>query len=49
MRIYVVRHGQTLFNKLNKNQGWIDSDLTQEGIEKLTKKILKKFSLTIFE
>lgn len=48
MSIYVVRHGQTLFNKLNKNQGWIDSDLTQEGIEKLQTNF-EKVNLPYFE
>lgn len=31
---YVVRHGQTLFNKKHRFQGWSDSPLTQEGIDK---------------
>lgn len=30
-RIYVVRHGQTLFNKKNRIQGWCDSPLTDLG------------------
>lgn len=29
--IYVVRHGRTLMNTLDKVQGWCDSPLTQEG------------------
>ena len=29
---YVVRHGQTLFNVLQKVQGWCDSPLTERGI-----------------
>lgn len=32
MKIYLVRHGQTLFNQQKKVQGWCDSPLTQEGI-----------------
>ncbi|WP_139652057.1 histidine phosphatase family protein [Raoultibacter phocaeensis] len=28
----VVRHGQTLFNELQKVQGWCDSPLTEQGI-----------------
>lgn len=32
LNLYVVRHGETLLNKLRRNQGWIDSDLTKEGI-----------------
>lgn len=35
MGIYIVRHGKTLLNSFFKNQGWIDSKLTQEGIEEL--------------
>lgn len=38
MNIYLVRHGETLFNRLKKNQGWIDSDLTKEGIVDLKSK-----------
>lgn len=33
MKIYLVRHGQTLFNQQKKVQGWCDSPLTQEGIQ----------------
>ncbi|MEQ3361663.1 histidine phosphatase family protein [Raoultibacter massiliensis] len=29
---YVVRHGQTLFNVLQKVQGWCDSPLTEQGV-----------------
>ncbi|WP_080802335.1 histidine phosphatase family protein [Arabiibacter massiliensis] len=29
---YVVRHGQTLFNVMNKVQGWCDTPLTAEGV-----------------
>ena len=29
---YYVRHGQTLFNQLNRMQGWCDSPLTEQGI-----------------
>lgn len=31
--IFVVRHGKTLMNTLNKVQGWCDSPLTPEGVE----------------
>lgn len=31
--VYLVRHGSTLLNSYNRMQGWIDSDLTEEGIE----------------
>ncbi|WP_395018691.1 histidine phosphatase family protein [Robinsoniella peoriensis] len=30
---YVTRHGQTLFNLLDKVQGWSDTPLTQQGIQ----------------
>lgn len=32
MKIYLVRHGQTLFNKKGLVQGWCDSPLTDLGI-----------------
>lgn len=31
--LYLMRHGQTLFNILKKIQGWCDSPLTEEGIK----------------
>ncbi|KAA8368677.1 MAG: histidine phosphatase family protein [Leuconostoc mesenteroides] len=31
MKLYVVRHGQTIFNTLNKVQGWADTPLTKKG------------------
>lgn len=31
--LYLVRHGQTLFNARHKIQGWCDSPLTQTGIK----------------
>lgn len=39
--LYLMRHGQTLFNALNKIQGWCDSPLTEEGIRQA--KIAKKW------
>ncbi|MCY7010385.1 histidine phosphatase family protein, partial [Streptococcus vestibularis] len=30
-RFYLMRHGQTLFNTLNRIQGWCDSSLTEKG------------------
>ena len=30
-RLYLMRHGQTLFNTLNRIQGWCDSPLTEKG------------------
>ena len=32
MKIYLARHGETLFNKLKLSQGWCDSPLTEYGI-----------------
>lgn len=32
MKIYVVRHGETLFNQKKRVQGWCDSPLTDKGI-----------------
>lgn len=31
--IYLMRHGETLFNTQKRVQGWCDSPLTQKGIE----------------
>lgn len=31
-KLYIVRHGQTLFNKIQRVQGWCDSPLTEKGI-----------------
>lgn len=33
--IYLVRHGETMFNQLDKVQGWCDSPLTVKGIDDL--------------
>lgn len=30
--IYLVRHGQTIFNHYNRMQGWSDSPLTEKGV-----------------
>jgi len=30
--LYLMRHGETLFNQLHKVQGWCDSPLTEKGI-----------------
>ena len=32
-RLYLVRHGETLFNTQGKIQGWSDSPLTERGIK----------------
>lgn len=31
--LYLMRHGQTLFNRLEKIQGWCDSPLTELGVK----------------
>ncbi|BDR60853.1 histidine phosphatase family protein [Lactobacillus xylocopicola] len=33
--VYLVRHGETMFNQLDKVQGWCDSPLTVKGINDL--------------
>ena len=33
MKIYITRHGQTIWNTEGKMQGWKNSDLTEKGIE----------------
>lgn len=33
MKLYIVRHGQTLFNKMHRTQGWSDAPLTKEGVK----------------
>lgn len=43
-KLYLMRHGQTLFNCQHKIQGWCDSPLTEEGIRQAQKaaRILKE-------
>jgi probable phosphoglycerate mutase len=31
--VYMMRHGQTIFNRSGRTQGWCDSVLTKEGLE----------------
>lgn len=33
MKIYLVRHGQTMFNAKHRVQGWCDSPLTELGVK----------------
>lgn len=33
MRLYIARHGQTIWNKEKRMQGWGNSDLTKRGIK----------------
>ena len=37
LKLYIVRHGQTEWNVLEKFQGQLNSPLTEEGIEKVGK------------
>ncbi len=32
-RLYIIRHGQTVWNKENRLQGWKDAPLTEKGIK----------------
>ena len=43
MRLYVVRHGQTDYNKAGRIQGQIDIHLNSEGI-KQAEEVSKKFA-----
>lgn len=45
MKIYIVRHGQTLWNEQMRMQGWGDSDLTELGTKQA--KLLGKALSTI--
>lgn len=44
--LYLMRHGETLFNQRHKIQGWCDSPLTENGIQqaKEAKKLLEGIS-----
>ena len=46
--VYLVRHGETMFNQLNKVQGWCDSPLTVKGINDL-KRTAKALSQVHFD
>ena len=37
IKLYLLRHGETVWNKQKKIQGQLNSPLTEEGIEKLKK------------
>lgn len=49
--IYLMRHGETLFNRLHKKQGWCDSPLTQLGIQQalVAKEYFKNNEITFDE
>jgi len=46
--LYLMRHGQTLFNVRRKVQGWCDSPLTELGIKQaeIAAEYLKKHNIT---
>lgn len=46
--IYIVRHGETLFNQEKRLQGWMDSPLSERGIEQVKRvaKALAPYGLT---
>ncbi|MDO4976093.1 MAG: histidine phosphatase family protein [Eubacteriales bacterium] len=48
MKIIVIRHGQTLFNKMDLAQGWCDSPLTPLGEEQARKtgELIADFDIT---
>ena len=33
VKIFLMRHGETILNKAGRTQGWCDGILTKEGIE----------------
>ncbi|HPR80763.1 MAG TPA: phosphoglycerate mutase family protein, partial [Enterococcus sp.] len=33
--LYIVRHGKTMFNTLQRVQGWCDTPLTKIGVERI--------------
>ena len=41
MKLYFVRHGETVSNKNNTTTGWVDSPLNDEGIEQARKTSLE--------
>ena len=43
--IYLMRHGQTLFNVMKLNQGQCDSPLTEAGIERMQENGIKIMAL----
>ncbi|MBG9983143.1 histidine phosphatase family protein [Aerococcaceae bacterium DSM 111020] len=50
MKIYLVRHGQTLFNLLGRTQEWSDSPLTELGMNQAHQvgKYLKDINLIMY-
>lgn len=48
MKIYITRHGETIWNKENRRQGWLNSDLSVKGIEE-TKRLGESLKHIPFE
>ncbi|MFV0255709.1 MAG: histidine phosphatase family protein [Erysipelotrichaceae bacterium] len=46
--VYLIRHGQTLFNQQKRIQGWCDAPLTELGIKqaKIAKEHIDKLNIT---
>ena len=37
--LYLMRHGETLFDQLGKMEGWSDSPLTKKASDKLSEQV----------
>ncbi|WP_137597188.1 histidine phosphatase family protein [Paucilactobacillus kaifaensis] len=48
LELYFVRHGETLFNTMDKLQGWADSPLTENGI-KIAQQTGQRLANTTFQ
>ena len=48
-KLVLVRHGQSLWNAENKFTGWVDSPLSEHGIQEAIKagKLIKKFNVNV--
>lgn len=46
LHLYLVRHGQTLFNRYNRLQGWSNSPLTEKGLKDADKAAKKLENIT---
>ena len=48
-KLVLIRHGQSLWNAENKFTGWVDSPLSERGIQEAIKagKLIKKFNVNI--
>lgn len=46
LHLYLVRHGQTLFNRYNRLQGWSNSPLTEKGLKDADKAAKKLQNIT---